>query len=223
MGKFVSYTQEGEVGVIALDDGKANAFGTTLTEEMGVALDQAGGEARAVVVLGRPGVFSGGFDLNVLRSGDVRAATEMRQSGGRLLMRVFGHPQPVVIGATGHSIALGAFLLLTGDHRIGTAGAFRIGLNEVAIGSRLPEFAMALAKSRLSKRHLSRAVLGGTMYHPEAAVGAGFLDEVVSADAVRSTAIEHARKLAVFDAETYAGLKRHLRSATIQAVAPTLA
>jgi enoyl-CoA hydratase len=223
MVEVVHYTRQDEIAVIPLDDGKANVFGTALIEQLGSALDRAALEARAVVVLGRPGVLSCGFDLNVMRSGDAAAAMALRRSGGRLLMRVFGHPQPVVIAATGHGIALGAFFLLTGDDRIGAPGAFRIGLNEVAIGAQLPEFAVALAQSRLSKRHLSRAILGGTLYDPEAAVGAGFLDEVAAtAEALPAAAIEHARKLAAFDAATYAGLKRRLRAEIVEAVAPSL-
>lgn len=55
---------------------------------------------------------------------------------------------------TGHAIAAGALCLLAADARLGAAGDFRIGLNEVAVGLKLPIFAMELARQRLSKRRV---------------------------------------------------------------------
>ena len=174
MPEIVTYALENNIAVITLDDGKANAFGDSMITEVGAALDLASSEARAIVFTGRTGILSGGFDLKVVQGGDAEAAAVLGKRGGRLLMRIYGHPQPVVVAATGHAIALGALFLLTGDYRIGADGAFKIGLNEAAIGAPLPEFALALAVDRLSKRHLSRVALGATLYSPAEATEAGF-------------------------------------------------
>ncbi len=208
----------GDVAVITMDDGKANAFGPPLIAAVDGLLDRAADEARAVVLTGRPGVFSGGFDLNVLRGGDMAAARAMGVAGARLMMRLYGSPQPVVVAATGHAIALGALCLLAGDHRIGTAGDFRFGLNEVAIGRTLPPFGMLLTRERLSALALTGAALTARMYDPHGACAAGFLDEVAPAADLRDAAIERATALAELDPDAFAGMKKDLRGEGIAAV-----
>lgn len=210
------------VALVRLDDGKANAAGHPLIESIGAALGRAGSEARAVAIVGRPGVFSGGFDLNVIKTGDRAAIGAMVNAGARLLMRLWGHPQPVVIGATGHAVALGAFMLLTADARLATAGAFRIGLNETAIGMTLPPFGVALAKARLSRRHLVNATLNATLYDPEGAQAVGFVDTVVPADELVEATVARAAELAKLDSNAYAATKQAMRGAEIEAVLESL-
>ncbi len=222
MSEMTTYEQVGDVALISLDDGKANAFGPPLIAEVNAMLDRAEADARAVVLTGRSGIFSGGFDLNVMRSGDAEQARTQGLGGARLMMRLYGWPRPLVVAATGHAIALGAFCLLTGDHRLGADGDFRIGLNEVAIGSTLPPFAWLLAKDRLSKRYLTQAALTARIYDPQGARDAGFLDEVVPADQLRDVALEHATQLAEHDEGAYAGMKRGLRGEGIDAVLASL-
>jgi enoyl-CoA hydratase len=218
MTERTAYEQVGDVAVIAMDDGKANAFGPHMIAEVDAQLDRAAQAAKAVVLTGRPGMLSGGFDLKVIQSGDAAAARNMLTSGGRLMMRLYSLPQPLVVAATGHAIALGAFCVMTGDYRLVAEGDYRIGLNEVAIGATLPPFAWLLAKERLSKRHLSDAVLAAKMYEPASARDAGFVDEVVTADTLRDRAIEHAAQLAEFDFDAYQGIKQGLRGEGVNAV-----
>ena len=218
MNELTTYEQIGDVALISMDDGKANASGPPIIAAVDAMLDRAADGAKAVVLTGRPGLFSGGFDLNVIRSGDAAHARAQALGGGRLMMRLYGWPQPLVVAASGHAIALGAFCLLTGDHRLGADGEFRIGLNEVAIGSTLPPFAWLLAKDRLSKRYLTQATLTAKLYDPKGAWDAGFLDQVVAADKLRDAALEHATQLAELDANAYAGMKQGLRGDAIDAV-----
>ena len=218
MTELTTYEQVGDVALIIMDDGKANAFGPPMIAAVDAMLDRAADDAKAVVLTGRPGIFSGGFDLNVIRGGDATQARAQALGGARLMMRLYGWPQPLVVAAPGHAIALGAFCVLTGDHRLGADGEFRIGLNEVAIGATLPPFAWLLAKERLSKRYLTQATLTAKMYEPNGACDAGFLDEVVAADKLRDVALERAAQLAELDANAYAGMKQGLRGESIDAV-----
>ena len=82
---------------------------------------------------------------------------------------------------TGHALAGGALVVLTGDYRIGASGEFKIGLNEVTIGMPVPVLAMELARDRLATSELVRATLLAQIYNPEGAVRAGYLDAVVAA------------------------------------------
>ncbi len=217
-----TYEQVGDVALVTLDDGKANVFGPPMIAAVNAMLDRAADDARAVVLTGRPGLFSGGFDLNVARGGDAAQARAMGLAGARLMMRLYGWPQPLVVAASGHAIALGALCLLTGDHRLAADGEFRFGLNEVAIGRTLPPFAWLLAKERLSKRALTGAALTARMYDAEGARDAGFLDAVAAADELRDVALERAAQLAELDANAYSGMKQGLRGEGIDAVLANL-
>jgi enoyl-CoA hydratase len=216
------YEQVGDVAVITLDDGKANACGFAMLEAIGTALDRARLEARAVALIGRPGVLSGGFDLKVINGGDASELRRLITLGVRTLMRLYGHPQPVVIGATGHAVALGAFMLLAGDYRVGTAGDYRVGLNETAIGLHLPPFGIQLARARLPPQHLTQAAIMARLYAPDEAIEAGFLDEVVVADAVRTTAIAKAQAWSTLHAEALAYNKAAFRDDAIARVLAAL-
>ena len=213
-----TYERTDHVAVVTMDDGKANVFGPDMIACLNRHLDRAAAEAKVVLLTGRPGLFSGGFDLRVIRGDDEDIARNMTRGGARLLMRLYGLPQPLVIASTGHAVALGALCLLTGDYRVGAAGDFRIGLNETAIGLALPPFAVTLSSERLSKRHLARAALGATMFSPNEAKDAGFLDDVVSAQKLRESALDVARQMVKLDSSAFAATKQGFRSASIATV-----
>ena len=218
MTELVNYELADDIAVITMDDGKANAFAPAMSAAVNDSLDQAQGEAKAVVLTGRPGLLSGGFDLKIIRGDDPQAARAMSLAGARLMMRLYGLPLPFVIAAPGHAVALGAFCLLTADYRVGVSGDFRIGLNETAIGMSLPPFGLMLATERLSKRYVARATIGATMFTPSEARDAGFLDEVVDVENLRDVALAKAKELAVLDGSSYAAVKKSLRGDAIDAV-----
>ncbi len=218
MTELTHYEIIDDIAIVTMDDGKANAFGPNMIAAVNASLDRAADDARAVLLTGRPGLFSGGFDLKVIRSGDAEAAKTMRLAGTRLMMRLYGLPLPLVIANPGHAVALGAFCLLTADYRFGTAGNFNIGLNETSIGLSLPPFGLMLARERLSKRYLARAAIGATMFSPENAKDAGFLDEVVAVEDLRETALSAARRLIELDGTAYAAVKDGLRGESIATI-----
>ncbi|MEL6982061.1 MAG: enoyl-CoA hydratase-related protein, partial [Actinomycetota bacterium] len=120
--------------------------------------------------------------LGVMGSGDLDAVGEMVGAGGALVAHAYGAGVPVVAACTGHAVAAGALLLLGCDHRVGPDASIKIGLNEVAIGLTLPDWAMAIAADRLSKRHLQASVVNARLVDGQGAVDAGFLDAVVAPD-----------------------------------------
>lgn len=209
--------RRGPVLVATMDDGRANALSVGLSTALRSVLTGAENdpEVGAVVIAGRPGRFSGGFDLGVLQSGDAEAIGEMVAAGGALVSHVYGAGVPVVAACTGHAVAAGALLLLGCDHRVGPDADVKIGLNEVAIGLTLPDWALAIAVERLSRRHLQAAVANARLYDGAGAVDAGFLDTAVAPDAILDTAVEHATELARLDPRAYAATVRALRSPTL--------
>jgi enoyl-CoA hydratase len=213
----VTTTIEDGVAVLRFDDGKANVLSYDAIDAFSVALDRAEAEASAVCIVGREGKLCAGFDLSVMTAGP-QAARGLVERGGALLLRIYGHPQPVVVAVTGHALAAGALLVLSCDVRIGADVPAKIGLNETSIGMPLPLFALALAEDRLVRTELTRATLGAEVYDPAGAVAAGYLDRVVPADAVADEAIAEARRLGAYRSQAYAQTKEVLREATIRRV-----
>lgn len=217
----MEYQLNDSIAVMLLDDGKANAVSHAFIDSMLEGLDRAETEAKAVVIVGKPGMFSAGFDLKEIQKGPSEAAALVNR-GAHMMFRLFGFPQPVVAGCTGHAIAAGAFTLLACDTRVGAAGDFKLGLNETAIGMTLPVFGQELAQNRLSKRHLTPAVIQSQMYSPDEAVDAGFLDQVVEPDAVLDTCMAVATQLCALPTETYGAMKRDTRAAPLKAIEASL-
>jgi enoyl-CoA hydratase len=124
------------------------------------------------------------------------AARHLLTAGAELGLEIFEFPKPVVIACTGHALAMGGILLFCSDIRIGAEGSFKIGLNEVAIGMPVPRFAVDLGRDRLTKAAFTRAINHATVYDPESAVVAGFLDRVVPAEDTVAAAIAEAAELA---------------------------
>ncbi len=199
------------VAVLAMDDDKANAVSHAMIDAINGGLDRALQEADAIVLSGRPERFSAGFDLQEIRKGGDAAAT-LSNRGAELMLRIFTHPQPVVAACTGHALAAGALLLLSCDTRIGIAGDYKLGLNETAIGMGLPVFAMELAQARLSRRHLTAAVVQSQIYAPADAVDAGYLDSVVDAETLMDNALASAAQLGALPGDAYARNKIGLRN-----------
>jgi enoyl-CoA hydratase len=200
------------VFTITMDDGKANALSPAMFAALNEALDGADKSgANGVVVAGRPGRFSGGFDLNVLRAGGP-AAEGMLRSGFELAERLLGFARPVVMACTGHAVAMGAFVLASGDYRVGAAGDFKLQANEVAIGLTMPYPAVAILRHRLTPSAFDRAINLSELFTPATAVADGWLDLVVEPEAVVDTAQRIAASFAALDPTAHANSKRRARA-----------
>lgn len=201
MSDLIDYRLVDGVAVITHDDGKANVYGHDAIDGIHAALDRAEQEAGSVLWVGREGKFSAGFDLSVMTS-TADAMIALVAAGGELATRLLTFPRPTVAACTGHGLAMGGIMLLAFDHRVGADGPFKLGLNEVAIGMNVPDFAMELARFRIPTRYFAE-VLFGTVHLPADAVERGYLDQVVAADAVVATAMEKATYLATLDARAH--------------------
>lgn len=213
----VSYHLHDCVATITLDDGKVNALSHQVLTGIDRALDHAAADGAAVVLSGRTGAFSAGFDLRVLRAGGA-AAPALVRAGFELAARVLSFPRPVVIACTGHAIAMGAFLLLSGDYRIGAAGPYKITANEVAIGLTMPRPAVEICRQRLTPAHFTRAVINAEVYAPDTAISAGFLDCVTGQAQLADAARDAARQLLTLDADAHAATKLRARETALAAL-----
>jgi enoyl-CoA hydratase len=213
----LTYDLADGIATVTMDDGKVNALSLEMLTALHGALDRAVDDRALLVLAGREGMFSAGFDLRALTGGG-KDAPAMLRAGFELAHRLLSHPKPVVIACTGHAVAMGVFLLLSGDYRVGGNGAFRITANEVAIGLPMPRAAVEICRQRLTPAHYNRAVILAEVYTPEAAVEAGFLDEVVEASAVMATAHATAARLAKLNMDAHAASKLRARDQALLAI-----
>jgi enoyl-CoA hydratase len=218
MTGLVTYELDDRIATIAMDDGKVNAFSIPMLKAVHAAFDQAERDSAIVILTGREGYFSAGFDLKVFGGGDVEQVIEMLTLGATLAERILGFATPVITACPGHTVAAGAFMALAADLRIGTDGPFKIGLNEVKIGLTVPWFVIELARQRLQSPHFNRAVVSATMYSPAEAVTAGFLDEVVPADELRAESLAAAATLAELNPRAHTATKLRARTDALKAI-----
>lgn len=211
-----------EIAIITMDDGKANAINPPMLDALNACLDQAEKEAKVLIITGREGRFSGGFDLKLMMSLPGAEVKALVDGGGKLAHRLYGFPMPVIAACNGHGVAMGSFILLASDVRIGTAGAFKIGANETQINMVLPIFASELVKARVADAYKTRSMVFGELFDPEMAVKVGYLDQVVEASDLMATAMAQAEALKPFSSPSLTGNKRLLRETTLATIGASL-
>jgi enoyl-CoA hydratase len=217
MDSPLAYELADGLATITLDDGKANVMSVAMLQAVNAALDRAEADQAAVLLTGRPGMFSGGFDLAVFKRLPAEQL-QMLELGARLTERLLSFPRPVVAACTGHAIAMGAFLLLCCDLRIGVDAGARIQVNEVQIGLTLPGFAVEVCRQRLTPAALNLAALTAQPHTPVQALAGGFLDEIAAAPALAAAARERASGLAKLPAAAFAATKLRLRRTALDAL-----
>ena len=217
MRNLVGYELHDSIATITMDDGSVNALSLPMLTELGAALDRAAADRAVVVLSGRDGILSAGFDLKVLRAGGDEAIAMVR-AGFELAARTLAFPMPVVIACTGHAVAMGAFLLLSGDYRVGALGPYKFAANEVAIGLTMPFAAIEILRQRLTPASFNRAVMLAETFSPQAAAETGFLDRVVEASEVQTVARSTAIALSSLDMRAHAASKLRARAHTLEAI-----
>ena len=203
----VTLKTEGDVSIIHMDDGKVNVFSPEMIQNFEKIMDKIPTNKGSVLITGRPGMFSAGFDLKVMMSSPENAAA-MVKSGFLMLKRVFSFPRPVVAACSGHAIALGAFLLCSSDYRVGGEGDFKGGANELRNNMIVPTPILEIAKFKLTKSHKQRALLNAEMYSIKDSIEPGYIDEVASPESFYDVALAKAKDLATLAHPQYDQTKK---------------
>jgi enoyl-CoA hydratase len=115
-------------------------------------------------------------------------------------------------------MAMGLFLLLSSDYRLGTSGAYKYVANEVAIGMAMPRVAAEVLRLRLTPAQFQRAATLAAMYTPEEALAAEMLDELVSHDKLIEQAHAAAAQFAQLDKRAHHITKLRLREKSLSAI-----
>ena len=215
MSDLVGYELENGIATVTLNNGKVNAISPDVIAELNACLDRSEADEAIMILTGRPGILSGGYDLKVMTSAPDNAIA-LVAAGSTLARQMLAHPFPIIVACPGHAVAKGAFILLSADYRIGVDGPFRIGLNEVEIGMTMHHVGIELARDRLRKSYLNRSVINAEMFDPQEAMAAGFLDAVVAPEELMPAARAVAEDMKRLNMSAHAKTKVKMRAGLLQ-------
>jgi enoyl-CoA hydratase len=202
----------GQVAVLTMQHGKANAMDTTLCEDILTRLDELRtSPACAIVITGQGNIFSAGVDLLRALDGGSDYFKNFLPPLRRAFEAVFFYDKPIVAAVNGHAIAGGCVLTCAADRRLMAQGTGRIGITELLVGVPFPVIALEIMRFAAAPQHFARIVYSGATFAPEAALGLGLVDEVVPGDALLDRALAAAEALAALGPEAFALTKRQLR------------
>ena len=206
--KLATLSQENDISIIKLDDGKANAFSFEMLSQVNTLLAQVPKDSGVLVITGRDGLFSGGFDLKTLATGDMEKITTMVQLGYRLLLELYSFDRPIIAAVSGHAIALGLFVTCSADYRIAIDGQYVCQANEVRNNMDIPPQIMEILKARVNKNYFYPAVFHAEAYSVQDSIAVGEIDELESAEKFMERVMEKANELASLPHPFYANTKK---------------
>jgi len=194
---MIRHIEHGAVLELRLDRPPANALVPELVNQLASAVRAASdGGVRALVLSGREGMFSGGLDVPELIEASREEVHRTWSELFGLLQALATSPIPTAAAITGHAPAGGCVIALYCDQRIMARGRFKIGLNEVSVGVRLPRPIIRAAQYVLGRRRGERLCTQAELFDADAALALGLVDEVTDPDAVVARAIEWAQGMA---------------------------
>jgi len=205
---IATFSKESDISIIKLDDGKANAFSFDMLSQVNELLAQVPRDTGALVITGRSGLFSGGFDLKTMATGDMEKITKMVQMGYRLLLELYSFDRPIIAAVSGHSIALGLFVVCCADYRIAIDGEYVCQANEVRNNMDIPTPIMEILKARVNKNYFYPAVYHSDAYSVQDSIAVGFIDEVVEETQFMNRVMEKAKELASLPHPFYTKTKK---------------
>ena len=186
----------GQIRELRLARPPANALNPALISALAESVEGAPAQGmRALVISGRPGMFSGGLDVPELLTLDRDGMLSTLRDFFRLMRTLAASKIPIVAAITGHAPAGGAVISIFCDARIMADGDFKIGLNEVQVGLSLPEVIHTAAARVIGVRQAERLGVAGMLVPAGEALRIGLVDELVPVEAVVERALALSRDL----------------------------
>ncbi len=210
----IHYSTEGRIGIIRMDDGKANAMQGEFFVQMSAALEKAEADkVTALIITGREKFFSGGLDLKALPMLKKDELIKTLEGFPVAMQKVFLFPAPVICAGSGHALAGGMVLYLMGDIRIAVDDdGHKYGLNETAIGLPLPSWVLATCGQTIPHRYHTDMMIHARVITPKEALRRDVTQELVPAAAdLMPKALEKARELSKLLQPAYKTTKWRLR------------
>ncbi len=214
---MIELKQQGDVAILTLAHGKANALDTEFCKALTGQFEQLRkSNVRAVIVTGQGRIFSAGVDLLRLSECGAGYIRKFLPALHKLYDAAFFFPKPLVAAVNGHAIAGGCVLACCADKRIMAREGGRIGVTELLVGVPFPALAFEIMRAVTVPRYFPEAILGGATHPPDAAIERGFIDEIAEPAALMDRALATAQMLAALSPPAFALTKQQMRLPSIE-------
>jgi len=213
---MLDLTTTGNVAVLRMHHGKANALDLELCEAIVANLDRCRAESiGALVITGEGKMFSAGVDLVRLVDGGAEYVRRFLPAMVHMFEALFTFDKPVVAAINGHAIAGGCIIASAADWRIMSREGGRIGVPELLVGVPFPAVPLEIIRFAADPHHLQTLVYSGVTLTAERAQEHGLVDLVVNGDALMGEAMTRATALAAIRPAVFAFTKRQVREPAI--------
>ncbi|MFL5818902.1 MAG: enoyl-CoA hydratase/isomerase family protein [Conexibacter sp.] len=206
----VTFSADGGVGTITLDNPPANSYDLTVMSELAAAVDAAiASDVRAVVLRSASEkFFSAGADVKKFLDGDVAANMEMIRTSQAAFKRMAAAPQVFIAHINGHALGGGLEIALACDLRYANEGSYKLGTPEVTLGL-LPGNGGTQRMTRLigPARAMDLLITGRT-FSPQRAYDWGLVSDLLLAAEAQERIGALARQFADGPALALAAIKR---------------
>lgn len=208
---MISRADRGDVSVLQVEHGRANALDLELLRALAVEIDGLPNESGALVLTGTDRMFSAGLDLPALVEGGSRYTRELIDALNGLLERFIHLMIPSVAAINGHAIAGGFILAAACDVRVMAADrGSKLGVTELLVGVPFPPLALEIVRMAVGDQAARRMVLHGELFSAREAVELGLVDELADPEALLDRAVEIAQRLAAIPHPTFRLTRRQL-------------
>jgi enoyl-CoA hydratase len=215
----IEITRRGNIAVLRMAHGKANALDLELCEALTQQLDECRRSSDGAIVLSGTGrMFSAGVDLPRVVDGGAAYVRMFLPALSRACEALFTLPKPVVAAINGHAIAGGCVLACAADYRMMAREPGRIGVPELLVGVPFPIVPLEIMRFVAPPQHLQSLVYRGLTLGADAALHYGLVDAVVDPERLLDDAIAVAEGLAALPPAAFALTKSQLREPALQRI-----
>jgi len=197
---------------------RKNAITSAMYQSMADAINDGEKDAavRAILIVGKPEIFTAGNDLEDFLKGSRELAVEER-AVYRFMVALSGAAKPVVAAVAGAAVGIGTTLLMHCD-LVYAADNAKFSMPFVQLGL-CPEFASSLLLAQLAgfPRAAEKLMLGEAFLAPEA-LEMGLVSKVLPVAELHAFARAQAAKLVALPASSVRATKQLMKSSRNEAV-----
>lgn len=216
---MVELQHHGDIAVLRIAHGKANALDTELCTALTARLEEyRRSPAKALVLTGTGRMFSAGVDLVRVTTEGAPYVRTFLPALNRAMETLFSLLKPVVAAVNGHAIAGGCIIACAADHRVMARGGGRIGIPELLVGVPFPVVPLEIMRFAVAPPHLQALINGGSTVEADEALQRGIVDAAVDPVRLIDDALAAAASMAAIPATAFAFTKRLLREPVLERI-----
>jgi enoyl-CoA hydratase/carnithine racemase len=203
----IETVDHGTVGIVRLNNGVTNAINPELLEDLSEAILMIRRDYRGMILAGGGKFFSIGLDLPTLMHFNRTDLSDFLHKLDEVVLNLLTLPLPTCCVLSGHAVAGGCVLALTGDFRYAEVGKKFIGLNEVKLGLPVPYLADAVLRQIVGDRAATEMLYCGEYMTTSEATGIGLVDALLSPEDLEERAIEKVAHIANLPQAAFSAIK----------------